>query len=388
MLKRLLNFIHPLRKQKDLMYVSFGNLFYAGFGALLWFFLATQMPANLYGSLNYSISIAAIFTAIGLMGFDSTLTTFLAKGVKKIGIESAYLVLLAGIALSIFLQIVFDSLSLNLAFLGMLFFSLSTAELLGRHKYKEFMYVMVAERTISLFSVPILFWAFGVEGALYGYAISYLPLCYRFVLSLNRFNFRFSTVLRYRNFFFHSYGLGLSKTFVYMSDKLLIMPIFGLYILGQYQFGIQMLTALSMIPLILYNYLLPQYAGDTNRNLRKLESAGILVSIMLTIVTMAIVPSLIDFLFPLFKEAIIPTQVVVLAGIPLTITAICNSSLMAREKSSYVMLAALIFLSIQYSLLLVLGNIYGLLGLSFATLIAATIHSGFLYMMRMKIGKS
>ena len=60
----------------------------------------------------------------------------------------------------------FNSFALTLSFLGMLFFSLSTAELLGRHRYKEFMYVMVIERTISLFAVPILFWLYGVDGAL------------------------------------------------------------------------------------------------------------------------------------------------------------------------------------------------------------------------------
>ena len=69
------------------MYVTIGNLFFAAIGALLWFFLATQMTATAYGGLNYFISISAIFTSVGLLGFDTTLTTYLAKHVKNIEIE-------------------------------------------------------------------------------------------------------------------------------------------------------------------------------------------------------------------------------------------------------------------------------------------------------------
>jgi O-antigen/teichoic acid export membrane protein len=369
------------------MYVTIGNLFFAAIGALLWFFLATQMTATVYGSLNFFISISAIFTSIGLLGFDSTLTTYLAKRVKSIEIESAQIVLLSGIVLSVVLQAMFNSFALTLSFLGMLFFSLSTAELLGRHRYKEFMYVMVVERTISLFTVPILFWLYGVDGALYGYAISYLPLCYRFVMSLNklRFDFRFGVIRTHRNFFFHSYGLSLSRTLMFLADKLLIAPIFGLYILGQYQLGIQMLTATSMIPLIFYNYLLPQYAGNTHLNHRNLELTGIIIITILTVVIIAIIPYIVNSLFPAFTEAIMASQIVIVAGIPLTISALCNSALMGKEKSSQVMQAGLIFLASQYALLFVLGHTHGLVGLSFATLIAACVQAAFLYAKRRQL---
>ena len=146
-----------------------------------------------------------------------------------------------------------------------------------------------------------------------------------------------------------------------------------------------MLTATSMIPLIFYNYLLPQYAGNSGLNHRKLELSGIIIIIILTVVIITIIPYIVKNLFPAFTEAIVASQIVIIAGIPLTISALCNSVLMGKEKSSHVMQAALIFLASQYALLFVLGHTHGLVGLSFATLIAACIQATFLYAKRIKI---
>jgi hypothetical protein len=51
--------------------------------ALLWFILADGITAADYGSLNYYISLAFIFTSLGIMGFDTTLATFVAKSICK-----------------------------------------------------------------------------------------------------------------------------------------------------------------------------------------------------------------------------------------------------------------------------------------------------------------
>lgn len=384
MIRRIFEVFSIFRSETGLIYVTIGNFFFAIFGAILWFFLATQMPTADYGSLNYFISVAAIFASVGLMGFDSTLTTYLAKGMEKIRTESASLVLVAAAILSVSTLLIFDSFALVLAFLGVLFFSMSSAELLGRHRYREFMLIMVGERSVSLISVPVLFWINGVEGALIGYAISYLPFSYRFFSSLRRFDLKLSCVKSIKSFFFHSYGLGISKTFVYSSDKLIIMPLFGLTILGQYQFGIQILTALSIIPLILYNYLLPQHAGgkSNNKRLGMIELYGVIVSLILTVILILAMPIIVNTFFSGFSNAIFSSQIVVCAAIPLSISAICNSILLSRERSSWVIIGAVIFLISQYTLLIILGAAFSLEGLAIATVIASVIQALFLYLAR------
>jgi O-antigen/teichoic acid export membrane protein len=385
MQNRITRLFSSLSLGRGLAYVSIGNIVSIGLGGLLWFFLATQMDATNYGSLNYYISVSTIALSVGIMGFESTLPTFLPKGITRMLGQASALILISGVGLSIVLYIIFGSLSLVLAFVGLLFSTYSLAELLGKYLYKEFMILLIVSRLITLVSVPLLFNLYGVDGALYGYAISLFPVSYRFFISLRKFDLSLSTLTPIKNFFFHSYVLGISKNLVFFSDKLLIMPIFGLGILGSYQFGLQVLTAVSVIPIILYDYLLPQWAGDKKIEGKKIQLTGLLTSLAITVTMIFLIPQIITNLFPSFLNSVLSTQIILLAGIPLTMIAIFNSSLMANEKSYYVIAATGIFLATQYILIVCLGSLYGLVGLSISTVVASTAQATYLVMMTRKV---
>lgn len=385
MQNRITRLFRSLSLGRGLAYVSIGNIVSIGLGGLLWFFLATQMGATSYGSLNYYISVSTIAFSVGIMGFESMLPTFLPKGITRMLGQASALILISGIGLSIVLYMIFGSLSLVFAFVGLLFSTFSLAELLGKHLYKEFMILLIVSRLITLVSVPLLFNLYGVDGALYGYAISLFPVSYRFFISLRKFDLSLSTLITIKNFFFHSYALGIFKNLVFFSDKLLIMPIFGLEILGSYQFGLQVLTAVSVIPIILYDYLLPQWAGGKKIEGKKIQLIGLLTSLAITVTMIFLVPQIITNLFPSFQNSVLSTQIMLLAGIPLTMIAIFNSSFMANEKSYYVIAASGIFLATQYILIVCLGSLYGLVGLSVSTVIASTAQATYLVMMTRKV---
>jgi hypothetical protein len=160
--------------EKGLGYVSLGNLANTILGAVLWLYMTAQLNATQFGRLNYDISIASLLTAVGLMGLDTTLTAFLAKGISRMVNESTFLILLSSVVLSVIFFIVFSSLSLVLLILGMLFFGLVEAEQLGKSEFKKYMCLMLAQRILTLLLVPIFYAIFGIEGALYGFAFSYL----------------------------------------------------------------------------------------------------------------------------------------------------------------------------------------------------------------------
>jgi O-antigen/teichoic acid export membrane protein len=363
--------LHNIGSQRDLGYVTIGNLVSTALGALLWFILASLMVAANYGDLNYHISIATILTAIGILGFDFTLTTFLAKGFHRFAYEANTLVALSGVLLFFLVLLGFNSLSTGLILLGMMFFTLSTAELLGKNRYREFMMVMVLQRVITLISVPTLYNLMGVDGALYGYALSYLPLSYRFFFTLRRMTLSFNVLRSNKKFFLHSYGTGISRTLVHFSDKLIIVPIFGLAIVGYYQFGLQMLTLVSIVPTIMYNYLLPQEASGRANSPHIVKVLGVTVSIIISIVLIILTPFLVQTLFPQFRSSILATQIVLLAGPLLTLSSIQSTTLLARNQSRDVLISAGAFLGVQYSLLALLGSLFELPGLSVATVAAA-----------------
>ena len=85
--------LRSLGVDKGLAYVTFGNFLYTSLGAVLWFYLTSILAANVYGKLNYDIAIATVLTAIGIMGFDTTLTTFVAKGASRMFPQAALLIL-------------------------------------------------------------------------------------------------------------------------------------------------------------------------------------------------------------------------------------------------------------------------------------------------------
>jgi O-antigen/teichoic acid export membrane protein len=384
-MKWITHFLYSLRLERGLIFVTIGNVVSICLGSVLWFLLASLSSTHSYGSINYYISVATISGSIGIMGFDITLTTFTAKGLTKMVTESGSLVLISGIVISFALSLIFMSLSLIISFIGLMFFIFSVAEILGSHLYKEFMIVMILARAISLVSVPILFRAYGVDGALYAYGLSYLPVSYRFFISLRKFNLSLSTLRPIKAFFFHSYAVGIFKTLVVCSDKLVIMPLFGPAILGYYQFGFQILTTASIIPIIITHYLLPQEAANKNINGKRLQILSIFSSTLITIVMISIIPTIINDVFPSFKIAVLPVQIILLAGIPLTLIAVFNSLLMARVKSFHVFVASGIFLVMQYLLIATLGALYGLIGLSISTVIASIAQTVYLFIIKRKL---
>lgn len=375
--KKLFSF---LGLERGLVYVSVGNLISTGLGAVLWFILASQMNAHDYGSLNYYIAIVSILTSIGILGFDSTLTTFLAKGILNMLPEAGMLVLISSVILAIVLFLNFISIPVCLLLLAMIFFTFSTAEILGHQSYKEFMIIMIIQRVLTLILVPLLFYIYGIEGAILGFAFAHLPVSYRFFMASKKFRFSFSTLRPNKKFFLHSYVLGVSKTLPYFSDKILIVPLFGAAIAGYYQFGVQMLTVTSIIPVILYSYLLPRQAGGDTQSFKKTGILGIVLCAIIIIVLIILMPTIVNHLFPAFKNAIYSSQVILLAGLPFTVVAIVNSSLMAKERSIHVAVAAGLFLVTQFALIATIGSHFGLLGLSISMVIAASVQAAYLYL--------
>ena len=76
----------------------------------------------------------------------------------------------------------------------------------------------------------------------------------------------------------NSYILDFSRTFSGQTDKLIVAPMLGFALLGNYQLGLQLLSLLSILPSIVYQYTLPHDA--TGRSNKKLKKITILVSVL------------------------------------------------------------------------------------------------------------
>ena len=74
-----------------------------------------------------------------------------------------------------------------------------------------------------------------------------------------------------KNFIINNYLMKLSGGFGGQIDKIILAPLLGFSLLGNYSLAIQIFTILIIFSSVVFKYLLPQDAsGASNRNLKKI----------------------------------------------------------------------------------------------------------------------
>lgn len=350
-----------------------------GISALFWLYMASFLGSENYGELNYFISIAIISTTIALIGASPTILVYTAKGEKVTSI----LFLLAGIsgiAVSIIIFFIFDSVGTSLLIIGGVIFSLVTSELLGNSLYKKYGKYLVLQKILMIGLTVSLYYLLNLEGILIGIALSYFPFILLIYKGLTSGNIQLSILKSKRYFMMNNFSLEVSRILGGNIDKLIIAPLFGFALLGNYQLGIQFFLLMSILPSIVYQYNLPQDSkGITNYSLKK---NTVILSIILAIVSFIFSPYLILSLFPKYLESIQVIQIVSFALIPKTINLMYASYLIGKEKTKFILLGAIIFLISQVSLIIIFGKLYGINGIGTSLVIALSLESLFLYMVK------
>lgn len=366
--RKVVRDVLKFRLESGLAYVSAGNFAATILGALLWLLLGTVVIKEEYGLLNYLLATSTIAASAGIAGLNLTVTTFVAKKDETIHAQSNFLALILSTSSALIIMLVTNNPILSLLVVTAVFFQMSTSELLGRQRYKEYMIVAAGQKTLLLACAFGMYYLFGVTGVLLSFALAWGISSYRYLLSWRKPSLSFSSLKSKIKFVVNNSISNIAIALTFSFDKLLIGPLFGFGNLGIYQFGLQFLMFGSVLPGILFSYLLPETAANNRRTNTIL--LGLTISVVIAISFVAFSPWLINTFFPNFTESIVLAQIMTIGIIPLTIISIANSKLLAREDSKIVLLSALTFLSSQSLLVIILGEILGLIGLAVATLSA------------------
>ena len=362
-------------KIQDFGYLGIGNISGAIILSLFWIFLASLLGPDSYGEVSYLIAIANTISVIAFLGAGQTITVYVAKGVKIENITYT-ITLISSIITSVIIFLILEKIEVSLYVIGYVIFGLISHELLGLKLFKKYSKILVLQRMLIVSLSLIFYLLLGLEGIVLGYAIAFFP----FVILLKK-GFKETkrdfTLLKPRlGFMMNNYGKDLAKILSRSVDKIIIFPIFGAAILGNYQLGFQILMLLTLIPSIVYQYTLPrESSGEKNK---KLQIGSIVVSIILTILVILIGPSISNLIFPKFIDAMNIIHIMSLAIIPISISYIFTSKFFAMEKSKFVMMGSAIFLLTQISLIVLLGDIFGIIGIASSLVIAAIIEAIFL----------
>ncbi len=356
-------------KVTNLASIGIADISAKGISAIFWFYVAAILGPSGYGEIAYLLSVVMIASTVALLGAGNTLIVYTAKNVK---IQSALyvLTLISGSITSIVVFFIFYDVGTSFLILGYVIFGLVSSELLGYKLYKNYSKFVIIQRALMVVLSIGLFYIFGQEAILIGIALSFSPYLISIIRGFKKIKINFSLVKERFNFLINSYLHTMVATLNGSVDKLIIAPFFGFALLGNYSLGLQFLSLLQIIPMVVTKYIIPQDSSGIEN--RKLKRITILTSVGLAILGLTIGPFAISFIFPEFGEAKDVIRIVSLSIVPSTVVLMYQSKFLGQEKNRNVLISSSIWVGTQITAIIILGSIYGINGVASAMVLGAT----------------
>ena len=181
----------------------------------------------------------------------------------------------------------------------------------------------------------------------------------------------------------NNFFIDLSVVLNNQMDRLIIGPMFGFAILGNYYLAIQVLMVLTLIPEIVRRYTIPEDSSGVNTTKIKIITVGF--SFILALIGVLVIPQVLPIFFSEYKESVELIPLISLTIIPATISALYNSKFLAHEKSNYVVIANLISTVVLISGVFILGQFLGVIGLAYAFLLSNIVKAIFYFCLNKKV---
>ena len=378
-LKNIKNKIFNL---KGLTTIGIADIFGMGISAGFWLILASIMSVEEYGEIIYLIALVSIAQASSVVGSPNTIMVFSSKQSKIIP-TLMFLSLIFALVSSLIIFLITQKIELLFLVFSFLIFEISIHVLLGKKFYKKYSQFIFIQRILQFILGISFYFVFELNGVLFGIILSNLPLLIIFYKEIKISKLDFSLLKLKKDFIISNYSIRLVKIFRKEIDKIIIVPLLGFTILGNFALSIQFYTILMVFSSISFKFLVPEEAtGAKNKNLKK---ALILSSIIISFTSFFISPFIIENLFTKFYESIIPIQIISFSVIPSTIGMVLYSKILALEKSKLLLLASIIqLLSVLLGTIL-LGFFFGIIGISFSFLIASIVYATTLAMINYRL---
>ena len=350
---------------KGISILSSASLITNFIGGLFWMYMASLMGPEEYGQISYFISIALIVASISLFGAGNSLIVFVAKG-EKIQSLFSVITITTSIVGSIILFLMFENFGMSIYAIGFVIFTLVISDLLGKKLYVNYAKYLILQRIIMVSIAIPFYFIFGTDGVLIGIALSFLPFIFiiyrdfRQPINISFMKSKFKNLL-------NVYLMDIITLSRGSLDKLIIVPLLGFSLLGNYQLGLQFIVILNIIPMAIYQYVLSHDSSGSPTT--KLKILAVSISGLLAIVGALLAPFVVPMLFLEFTESIQIVQILSFSLIPGTITMMYISKFLGAEKPMYLVVGSVIFLTVQMIGIFGLKDTYGIYGVSFAMIL-------------------
>ena len=351
--------------------VNFGS----GLSGIFWLYIASVIEPGDYGEIHYFLGIAGMAQIFSMFGNPHALTVYSAKN-ENIQSTLFLLSIIPTVVSSVIIFMLFTRLDAALLVIGYVVFESVNSVILGRKFYRKYGKMILIQKSLTMILGIGFFYVLGPSGIIFGLFLTFIPHLTIFLKEFNNYKIDFTLLKNKKNFIINNYFLTISGSFGGQIDKIILAPLLGFTILGNYSLSLQIFTILVMFSSIAFKFLLPQDAsGVSNKRIKKYI---ILISIGISILGYTILPKLIPEFFPKFIDTIDAIGIMSLAVVPETITMLYMSKMLGREKSKFILIAKLISLITVVAGFIILGPIFGIIGLAGVIVIASVLQAGFL----------
>jgi len=351
--------------------VAISTVISSAIAAIFWLYIASEIGPESYGELTYLISIASLVSGFALFGTNETIMVFSAK---KVDVQKTlfYISLFSSAISAIVIFLIFDNFGVSFLIIAYVLFGLITSDLLGKKLYGQYAKNLLIQKILLVGLGIGFYYLFGENGILIGIALSHGYFIIELIKILKKSKFNFKFFKEKKKFILNSFALSITDVVAGSMDKLLIAPLLGFVILGNYSLGLQFFSILLMLPGAAIKYLIPQDAsGILNK---KLKIILVLMSISIALLSYFFSPMVISNIFPKFNESEDIIRIISWAIIPITINSVIFiPKLWAQEKNKIILFVTIISLVSQIIGIFSLGFMFSANGIALSFVISMSI---------------
>ena len=357
---------------KDLSTIGISDVVGMGMAAVFWFFIASQIEVEEYGELHFFIAIASFAFIVALIGTQNVITVLTAKNIK---IESTLFILsliFGGIA-TVIVFIFSERIDVGLLVIGFIINDLAIAYLIGKKKFSSYGRSIIIQKVLAVGLGLVFYYSFGVDGIIPALVISYIHFSIFIYRGIKNSRFNFEIIKSNSSFIINNWTLNLLGVSRHHLDKIILVPILGFTVMGNYALALQFWAVLVVFSNVFFKYILT-YDSNSVPN-KKLKFIAILISIGLAVSGMLIPPIIIPIFFEKYTEAIIAIQIISLGIIPQVIDKIYLSKYLSSQKSKMVLVSRAVSAATLIGGILSLGQVYGITGIAISFVLSLTIQT-------------
>jgi len=379
------NLIKQIKGLKSISQIGAATAGGNAIAAIFWIYMADLMGQEDYGELGYMLSIAGIASTISILGGQWTMSVYTAKGVR---IESSlyFISIITSTVSAIILYFLFENVGMSVYVISIVIFNLFTAEILGKKRYKTYSKIFFLQKIILVTLAILLYYILGAEGVLLAYGISYLVFTSRIISALRNHEFNFGLLRQRFKFWMFNYIIQLSNSARAQIDILLIGPLFGFTLVGNYFLGLQVVGLFLILPLIIFKYTLPQDSSGSST--KQIKIIAVVASIGFALLGIFVAPEVILFALPEYADTVELIPLLSLAIIPRTVTTMLMSGFLGKENNMHLLVGNLIAFSIVVLGILYLPEYFDIVGLAIAYVLSVTIQTIYLLIVYLRTTKT